>query len=112
MIRLVAGGSIYSAFPPIELCHYDHGGQNDHDKKGSVLRIETAITQARDFKVFRGTAAKPEDKRWRQLRKGAADLRRRAEVSQAANERYAEALASVPASGPIEFPHAYSCNIT
>ena len=32
---------------------------------------------------------------WRPLRRGVADLHRRAEVSQAANERYLEALAGV-----------------
>ena len=73
-----------------------------YDKQGSVLRIETTITQSRDFKVFRGTEAKPEDKRWRQLRKGVADLRRRAEVSQAANERYADALASAKCGKPLK----------
>ena len=35
------------------------------------------------------------EKSWQQLRKGVADLQRRAEISQAANERYVEALASV-----------------
>ena len=73
-----------------------------YDKQGSVLRIETTITQSRDFKVFRGTEAKPEDKRWRKLRKGVADLRRRAEVSQAANERYADALASAKCGKPLK----------
>jgi len=65
-----------------------------YDKQGSVLRIETTIVQPRDFKVYRGTEANPEDKEWRKLRKGVVDLRRRAEVSQAANDRYAEVMAA------------------
>ena len=35
------------------------------------------------------------EKTWQRLRKGVADLQRRADISQAANERYVEALASV-----------------
>ena len=65
-----------------------------YNKQGSVLRIETTIVQPRDFKVYRGTQADPEDKKWRKLRKGVVDLRRRAEVSQAANDRYAQAMAA------------------
>lgn len=67
-----------------------------YDKQGSVLRVETVINQTRDMKVFR---AKEEDedgpKSWQRLRKGVADIHRRAEISQAANERYVEGLASV-----------------
>lgn len=65
-----------------------------YDKQGSVLRIETTILQPRDFKVYRGTEADPQDRQWRPLRKGVVDLRRRAEVSQAANERYAQTMAA------------------
>jgi hypothetical protein len=64
--------------------------------KGSVLRIETTINCAKGFKVYRakeGEAKGPLD--WRVLRKGVADLTRRAEVSQGSNERYAAALAAV-----------------
>src|SRR5262245_30009965 len=38
---------------------------------------------------------------WQGLRRGVADLWRRAQVSEAANERYLEALASVTASTPL-----------
>jgi hypothetical protein len=64
-----------------------------YDKQGSVLRIETTINDPRDIKVFREGA----DGRghWERLRKGTADLHRRAEVSEAANERYLSSLASV-----------------
>jgi hypothetical protein len=67
-----------------------------YDKQGSVLRVETVINQTRDMKVYR---AKEGDeggaKSWLPLRKGVADIQRRAAISQAANERYVEALASV-----------------
>src|SRR5439155_25777268 len=39
---------------------------------------------------------------WRRLRKGVADLHRRAQLSQAANERYLEALASVDDRATLE----------
>jgi hypothetical protein len=66
-----------------------------YDKQGSVLRVETTINQPNDMKVFRpkeGDENGPKD--WRELRKGVADTQRRAEVSQAANERYLESLAA------------------
>jgi hypothetical protein len=73
-----------------------------YNKQGSVLRIETTILQPRDFKVFRGTEEDPNDKRWRRMRKGVADLPRRAEVSQAANDRYAQTMAAVKCTTPLK----------
>jgi hypothetical protein len=67
-----------------------------YDKQGSVLRIETTINDAAGFQSFRGAQGKPtSEKCWRLMRKGIADPHRRTEVSQAANERYPRALASV-----------------
>lgn len=67
-----------------------------YDKQGSVLRVETVINQTRDMKVYRAKEGDEEgEKSWQRLRKGVADIHRRAEISQAANERYVEALASV-----------------
>jgi hypothetical protein len=63
-----------------------------YDKEGSILRIETTLHNPRDLKVYRGTETDPQKKRWRPMRKGIADLYRRAQVSQASNERYMEAL--------------------
>ena len=66
-----------------------------YDKQGSVLRPECTIHDPSDFKVFRRKEGDPDGPRtWRPLRKGIADICRRAEVSQAANQRYLEALAS------------------
>jgi len=64
--------------------------------KGSVLRAETLIHEPYDFKVIRPAEGDPDGAAdWRRLRKGIADLHRRGEVGQAANERYLEALAAV-----------------
>ncbi|MBU0718608.1 MAG: hypothetical protein KJ749_10200 [Planctomycetes bacterium] len=67
-----------------------------YDKQASVLRVETTINDARDMKVYRpkeGQARGP--KQWRYMRKGVADVHRRAQVSQRANERYLDSLAAV-----------------
>lgn len=71
---------------------------------GSVLRgAETTINNVEDFRTYRpkeGGAG--DDLQWRPLRKGIADLRRRAEVSQKANDRLLNALASVDDSRSVE----------
>lgn len=67
-----------------------------YDKQASVLRVETTINKAADFKAFRAPEGQPEaPKSWRRMRKGIADLHRCTEVSQAANDRYLNALDSV-----------------
>jgi hypothetical protein len=72
-----------------------------YDKAGSVLRVETTIAQTRDFKVLRPANDVDEGKlEWKPLRKGVADLHRRAEVSQRSNERYLDALAAVDDTTP------------
>ncbi len=74
-----------------------------YDKQGSVLRVETTINDPSDFKVYRkkesGKTTKPE---WLRLRKGVANFQRLAQVSQTANERYLEALASAHDSTPLK----------
>jgi len=65
-----------------------------YDKEGSNLRVETTINNPRDFKVLRRKAGDDQgEMAWRPLRKGVADLHRRAQVSEAANRRYLQALA-------------------
>jgi hypothetical protein len=67
-----------------------------YDKQGSVLRVETVINQTRDMQVFRTKEGDEGGaKSWQRLRKGVADIQRRAAISQAANARYVEALATV-----------------
>jgi hypothetical protein len=73
-----------------------------YDKEGTVLRVETTINHARDMQVYRPKEGDPGGpKTWRYLRKSVADLYRRAQVSQAANERYFEALASAEERVPL-----------
>jgi DNA-binding transcriptional ArsR family regulator len=74
-----------------------------YDKQDTVLRVETVINDARDLKVYRRAEgeARSEPKRWRPMRKGVADVRRRAEFWQQANERYLAALAAVEAHEPL-----------
>jgi hypothetical protein len=70
-----------------------------YNKQGSVLRVETTINNPKEFRVFRKkTKGKVKDQQkpdWLTMRKGVADIARRAQVSSAANARYLEALASV-----------------
>jgi hypothetical protein len=68
-----------------------------YNKQGSVLRVETTLNDVRELKAPRRRA--DGSVRWMQMRKGVADARRRAEVSDAANQRYVRAIATV--SSPI-----------
>jgi hypothetical protein len=74
-----------------------------YDKQGSVLRVETTINNAHDLKAYRpkeGDSKGP--KQYRYLRKGVADMRRRAQLCQSANKRYLEALAAAETSSPLK----------
>jgi hypothetical protein len=74
-----------------------------YDKQGTVLRIETVINDVTDMKSYRAKENDPEgDKDWRRMRKGVADLHRRAQISQAANERYARSLATLEETTPLK----------
>jgi hypothetical protein len=74
----------------------NHNWIKMYDKQGSVLRVETVINHTRDMKVYRTKEGDDDGKKsWLPMRKGVADVHRRAEISQAANERYLEALATV-----------------
>jgi hypothetical protein len=73
-----------------------------YDKQGSVLRVETTINRPGEFRVYRGTEAEPDQKQWRPLRQGVADLHRRAAVCQKANERYLAAMAAVQTPTPLK----------
>lgn len=77
-----------------------------YDKEAPVagtLRLETTINDPKGYRVFRSKEGDAEgaSKSWQQLRKGVADLARRAEVSQTANGRLAESLASVAETTPL-----------
>jgi hypothetical protein len=67
-----------------------------YDKQGSVLRVETTLNRPHEFRVYRASERDPEQKkRWQVLRKSVGDLHRRAEIGEAINARYLQALASV-----------------
>lgn len=69
-----------------------------YDKQGSVLRVETTVNQTREMKVYRASEDDPDGPQsWQKLRKGVADLHRRAQISQKSNERYLDALGAVEA---------------
>lgn len=79
---------------------YNHNSVKLYDKAytpvGSVLRAELTMQDPEGFKVYRRPEGSPDSPlAWLRMRKGIADLHRRAEVSQKANERYLDALASV-----------------
>ena len=74
-----------------------------YDKQGSVLRVETTIHNARDLTVFRPKEGDPDGPcQHRPLRKGVADLRRRAELCQSANQHYLDGLAAADSSTPLK----------
>ena len=112
--RLTASGQVHGQFDGevmsdgrrrvegVRVKHQVNGNSVKMYDKGSVLRIETTLNEVRDFKVYRTKENEPDGELdWRVLRKGVADLHRRAEVSQACNERYGEALATVSAATPL-----------
>ncbi len=77
----------------------DHNSVKVYDKQASVLRVETTINDSAGIKVFRAKQGDPNGpKAWRGMRQGIADLPRRAQVSQASNERYLAALAAADTS--------------
>ena len=66
--------------------------------KGPVLRVETTLNNMRDLKAPRVVDGKVV---YRPMRKGVADIKRRAQVSAASNSRYLEALAAVKTPTPL-----------
>ncbi len=66
-----------------------------YNKAGNVLRTETTINDTRAYRVFRRANDDPESPlKWQFMRKGVADMHRRSQISQNANERYLDALAA------------------
>jgi len=76
---------------------YETNSLKIYDKHAQAFRIETTINQPKGFQTYRTKENAPPDaeKQWLPMRKGVADLDRRAEVSHAANCRLAESLATV-----------------
>lgn len=71
--------------------------------QGSVLRAEATIHNGDDFRVYRRKEGDRKGPRsWRQLRRGIADLNRRAQLSRKAAERYLDAFTTVDDSTTLE----------
>jgi hypothetical protein len=76
----------------------------------NVLRPETTINDAEDLKVFRTPETRPDaPMAWYPLRRGVADLYRRAQISRAANQRYLTALAAASDITPLAEEAAKVC---
>jgi hypothetical protein len=74
-----------------------------YTEQRAVLRAEVTINAAEQFRVYRRKEGHPSGPRqWLSMRRGIADLHRRAEVSQQALDRYCDALASVDDSSTLE----------
>src|SRR5690606_35670809 len=86
----------------VRLKHYASGNSIKlYDKHGQVLRVETTMNHPEAFRVYRTPEGQPHRlKRWRPLRKGVADLPRRAQICRGANDRYLAALPAVSTDKP------------
>ena len=73
-----------------------------YDKHGISLRVETTLNDPSPFKIVRAAEGNPDGaKSRRPMRRGISDLASRAQLSQAANERYLQALASLDLEHPL-----------
>ena len=73
-----------------------------YNKAGNVLRTETTINDTRAYQVYRQANDDPESPlKWQRLRKGTADMHRRSQISQNANERYLDALAACASDASV-----------
>jgi hypothetical protein len=70
---------------------------------GNVLRAETTINNVADLRVYRPVEGDPDGPlAWRVMRRGIADLHRRAEISKKSTGRYLDALASVDEDATLD----------
>jgi hypothetical protein len=104
--RLSAGLDVHSDVEEfadsVRLKHWVNGNSVKMYDHGNVLRVETTVNAVQEFRSYRAAVGDPEgEKKWRVLRRSVADTYRRAEVSQACNERYLESLAGVAAPATV-----------
>lgn len=70
---------------------------------GSILRAEMTMDNPEDFQVYRRLEGHPKGAlAWQRMRKGIADLHRRAQVSQKVNDRYLDALAQTDDASTLD----------
>ena len=91
------GASFKNRPEGMRIKHWANGNSiKMYNKAGSVLRIETTLGNPSACRVFRLPQDESEGQpAGRPIRKGVADLHRRAELSQRTNERYLDSLAVV-----------------
>jgi hypothetical protein len=77
----------------------NHNSVKMYNKAGSVLRVETTLNDMRDLQSPRSIDGKTV---WKKMRKGVADMPRRAQVSDASSRRYLDALAAVNTPLPLK----------
>ena len=104
--RLLKNGEVHSdvrAFEEsVRVKHWVNGNSVKMYDHGNVLRVETTINDAKEFRSFRAAVGDPKGKmKWRVLRRNVADTHQRAQVGQGSNERYLEALAGVAATTTV-----------
>ena len=104
--RLSGGLDVHSDVEAFEesvrLKHWVNGNSVKMYDHGNVLRVETTVNAVKEFRSYRAAVGEPEGKKaWRVLRRSVADTYRRAEVSQACNERYLESLSGVAAKATV-----------
>lgn len=91
---------------PEGICVRHAAGGNSikmYDKQGSVLRVETTTNKPAEFKSRRRADGDPDSEvKMRPLRKGIADIKARVRVSEKANDRYLDALATVDSDRTVE----------
>jgi hypothetical protein len=87
----------------VRVKHWSQGNSiKMYDKGAHILRVETTIGNPLEFKVLRPSTRRSKSKlAWKPMRKGVADLHRRAEVSQRANAAYLDALSAVEDYAPV-----------
>ena len=89
----------------------NHNSVKMYNKSGSILRIETTINNARDFKVYRHpNDDETQPASWQKMRKGVGDLHRRCEVSDQCNERYSDSLAAAQVEEKLKEVVSPACN--
>jgi hypothetical protein len=100
-------GEITSSFKDraegVRVKHWANGNSvKMYDKGPNILRVETTINNPSDLKVYRTAETDPDGPlAWRAMRKGVADLHRRAELSQRTNDRYLDALAQLDTDAQV-----------
>lgn len=97
------GASCQRRLEGMRIKHWMQGNSlKMYNKAPNLLRVETTIGNPAVFQVLRPRErTRRRTLAWQPLRKGVADLHRRAAVSQRANERYLDALAAVDDSTPL-----------